>query len=506
MKLSSYLGLLAAFCVFSANATTRYVTPTGAGSKNGTSWTNAAEGSALQAMITASSNGDQVWVAAGTYFTTTGTSRIAAFSMRNGVSIYGSFVGTETTLTQRVLSSGLTSILSGEIGAAGNADNAYHIISNKGLNNSALINGFIITGANDDRPVSSDVGLGGGIYNDGNFNPNNCSPTIQNCAILNNRATFGAGIFNSAQSGGNSSPIVTDCVIAFNHATEGGGAIDNFGLGGTASPTLTNCVIYSNTAALRGGAMYCWGGNNGNANPILLNCAFVNNSAADGGAIVCANNNSGAGNSGSATPVIKNNIFKGNSASGIGPQFFIVGTATFQATYTSIDLTGQTAPHAISGATTGNSNADPKFLNIALGTGADLKWFTNDDGLKLLAGSPCINTGNNTGVAVKDILGNNRIVNTTVDMGPYEYASGSGIGNVSATNDLLLFPNPGNGIVFINGLKSTTTVQVLNSLGAEVAVIENVSDRINLSDIPAGVYVIRFIGKDGSIDKVFMKE
>lgn len=477
--------LLLFFTAFKASATIRYVTPTGTG--NGSSWANAM--SDIPTAIGLSVLGDQIWVAKGTYYTTTGTDRTIAIKMRNGVEIYGSFDGNETSLSQRNLSNGITSILSGEIGAAGKNDNAYHIISNKNINSSAVLDGFVITGANDDRPVSDTQGLGGGIYNDGNYNSGICSPTFRNCVIIANQATFGGGIFNSGQLGGNSSPILTNCVIAMNHATEGGGAMDNFGLGGTASPVMTNCVLYGNTAALRGGAMYCWGGNNGNASPTLLNCSVVNNEATDGGGIVVANNNSSTGNSGTATPSIKNCIFSGNKVTGTGPQFFIVGTAQFQATYTNISLAGQSSPHAISGSTTGNIDSDPKFLNISLGTGADQKWMTSDDGLTLTTGSGCINSGDNSGASAQDILGNSRIVNQKVDMGAYEFSGGSSITELS-TASMILYPNPAADQLFFGKQFENSKVSVVTISGVVVLETTINNGQIRITDLPAGVYMI----------------
>ena len=403
----------------------RYITPSGAGALDGTSWANALPGTSIQAAITASGVGDEIWIATGLYRTTLGVNRAISFSMKNDVALYGSFAGTETSVSQRVLTSGLTSSLSGEIGIPGIADNSYHTISNSNLNNTAILDGFIIRDANDDRAASLTNGLGGGIYNNGSGAGNTCSPTIRNCVIINNQAAFGAGIFNSGYNGGVANPVISHCVIANNTATIGGGGVDNFGLlNGNASPIITNCVIYNNSAAQRAGAMYCWGGNNGNASPSVINTVFVNNSAIDGGGVVSDRLNSGAGSSGNSNPVFKNCIFWGNTASGTGPQFFILGGATFSATYSDIDLTGQGVPHVISGAGTGNINVNPSFLSIGSGTGADAIWMTSDDGLQLSANtSPCYNSGDNIGVSAGDILNNNRIAFATVDMGAYEFSS-----------------------------------------------------------------------------------
>src|SRR5690606_7124928 len=75
---------------------------------NGTSWSNASGD--IQSLINNASSGDQIWVAAGTYKpnrkpnalgTITPDDRQNAFVLKSGVSIYGGFSGSETTLNQR---------------------------------------------------------------------------------------------------------------------------------------------------------------------------------------------------------------------------------------------------------------------------------------------------------------------------------------------------------------------------------------------------------------------
>src|SRR5690606_20500191 len=97
--------------------------------------------------------------------------------------------------------------LSGEIGGAGNGDNSYHVIynNNNGLNSTAVLDGFTITGgnANDDDYPNSD---GGGMFN------SNSSPTATNCSFSGNSANFsGGGMYNSS-----SSPTVTNCSFSGN--------------------------------------------------------------------------------------------------------------------------------------------------------------------------------------------------------------------------------------------------------------------------------------------------
>lgn len=487
-----YLLIFLVTVTCSSYSVTRYVTPAGNGSMNGSSWLNAFPAASLQIAINLSGSGDEVWVATGIYYTTSSATRSISFSMKNNVSVYGSFAGTETSITQRNLSAGLSSTLSGAIGTVGIADNSYHVISNSNLNNTAVIDGFIVSDGNDDRPaVRTDQGLGGGIYNGGSGTGVVCSPTIRNCVITNNQAVFGAGIFNNGYIGGTANPIILNCVITTNTATTGGGGIDNFGVAGNASPIITNCVIYNNTAVFRAGGMYCWGGNNGNASPQVLNTCFVNNTAVDGGAIVCDRLNTSAGSSGTATPNFKNCIFWGNTASGTGPQFLILANAAFQATYTDIDMTGQTSPHIMSGPGTGTMNSYPLFFNILNGAGPDNKWLTADDGLQIFSFSPCVDAGNNIGVTATDLLNNPRIMFVNVDMGPYENMIITSLqNNVSNNDDIILFPNPTKDHLYFSGIKNSNgKIKLINSLG-ELVLETNLSEQVDLKEIPKGIYFV----------------
>jgi parallel beta-helix repeat protein len=128
---------------------------------------------------------------------------------------------------------------------------------------------------------------------------------------------------------------------------------------------------------------------------------------------------------------VTNNIFWGNSrgtdATIQGADYSATGTNGNTFTNNLLQLAASNYPvsntgnYAIGTAASGNIFAqDPLFANATDIDGADNIHRTADDGLALQAGSPCINTGNNTGVAATDITGAARIQNTTVDMGAYE--------------------------------------------------------------------------------------
>lgn len=408
-------------------ASTRYVTVTGAGLQNGSNWGNAAPGTALQFIINTATPGDEIWVACGTYVPTVDNNRSISFSMRNGISIYGGFMGDEVTLEERQFICGTCTILSGEIGAAGIADNSFTVVWNEELNNTAILDGFEIRDGNDSRtPTSAGNGLGGGLYNHGFGSTGFCNPVIRNCYFTNNRASWGAGAFNNGYDGGNAQPTYINCIFYQNHAYIEAGGMDSYGVGGNASPTLYNCIFDSNTSATNVGAMYAWGGNaGGNCHPLLINCIFTNNNALNGygGAFIADNQNDFNGSaSGSCTVTLQNCIVRNNTATGDGPQFYVRGNANSQvhATYSNISLTGQNGMHVLSGSTIGNIDTDPLFLDITNAQGDDLCWLTQDDGLRLENSSPCVNSGSNAGVYTEDITGESRINAGTVDMGPYE--------------------------------------------------------------------------------------
>ena len=343
--LASALMLALATPVTSLAQTTRYVSTTGtnANPATATSWANSTTN--LQGAIDAPGV-TQVWVAAGVYKPTTTTgpaSRTLSFSMKNGVVIYGGFVGSETALNQRPSINPLTgqpssTTLSGEIGDPNSTtDNSYHIISNpQGLTTTAILDGFVLLGAQADGGGLSQF-VGGAIYNDGSGSGQFCSPTIRNCAFQrnsavgggaiynhgtlsglsspvvsnctfqSNSASFGGAICNDGSSVGSSSPVVINCAFQLNSASTSGGAIWNNGFSGLSSPVLTNCSFQANSAGF-GGAVFNNGAFSGSNRSEFTNCSFQANSASNGGAIY------NSGPEGSSSPVLTNCAFQTNSA------------------------------------------------------------------------------------------------------------------------------------------------------------------------------------------------
>lgn len=232
--LASALGAVAAH-----GATTLFVQRTlTTGNNDGTSWEHAYRGPlALQAALSASQPGDEIWVAAGTYApAASGGPLTATFQMKAGLQLLGGFAGTETLATQRDPSLHVTT-LSGDLDANPlTPGNVHHVVTSTGLNPPGVIDGFTVTGGDASQPGSQFVG--GGILVDGG------SAIIRRCTLVGNTAATGAGIGalsadllvescsfppNSAQAGfgiGSYSGqlSVSDCHFTGNYPATGGSA------------------------------------------------------------------------------------------------------------------------------------------------------------------------------------------------------------------------------------------------------------------------------------------
>ncbi|MBX2893174.1 MAG: hypothetical protein KF734_19845 [Saprospiraceae bacterium] len=308
---------LMAFLILAANAraqTIRYVKPSGSG--DGTSWANASGD--LQAMIDASASGDEVWVAAGVYKPTTGADRTISFSLKSGVAVYGGFPDTgDPDMDDRDWETYVTT-LSGDIGAANdNSDNSYHVVFNQNVNNTALLDGFAISGGN----ATGDVNLhrnGGGMYNQASspgishcvFSGNGAGfrgggmynqdshPAVSNCTFSNNTAGVAGG---GAANNGSSAGIFTSCAFSFNSSGDvafgdGAGGVLN---SGGAAPVFNSCTFTGNSSAYGGGGMM-----NFSSSPTLNDCTFSQNTTGNGGGGGMLNNN--------ASPVLTNCVFSQN--------------------------------------------------------------------------------------------------------------------------------------------------------------------------------------------------
>jgi predicted outer membrane repeat protein len=423
-----FLGL--AFVLFlapSAIAKIIYVDDDARGANTGTSWANAYQ--CLQDALKVSISGNEIRVAQGTYKPDQGMGvtlgdRQARFYLKDGVTLQGGYAGLgasdpderdwnryPTILSGDLLGNDVPDVTLQEIPLHPSRSDNSHTVVLAMDNVQCVVDGFVI------RNGHAEEGLAGGLF---------CEPasslTLQDCRFVENYGIDGGAIdnhssqlrlvgctfiHNQASAGGamfnysDISPIIVDCRFIGNMSSGNGGAIDNHV---RCSPTFVNCLFTGNSSRLSGGAMY-----NVSSSPVLINCTFSQNVAEFGGA--------GGISASDGVLTLANCILWGNRGqtnAGIISQL----SATIEPNLCSCSIQGWTG-----GSEGGNHGRDPLFVNA---DGLDNVPGTEDDDLRLLAGSPCIDTGQNSALPPqtdRDLAGNPRIVNQTVDMGAYEGAN-----------------------------------------------------------------------------------
>ncbi|MGL4853799.1 MAG: choice-of-anchor Q domain-containing protein, partial [Lentisphaeria bacterium] len=424
----------------------RYVSVDGSGDKNGYNWNHAAAGAAGLGTALADTTATEVWVAKGTYSSTTATN---AFTIPSGVKVYGGFAGSETSINDRAIT--------GEVPASGAKIFTNETILTKGSQaNTRIVN--MVAGTAGNLTILDGVSVTGGAnaatgagINTGNH------IKISNCLIYGNKVSAnynsldaygGAGIYADGAN------ITIENSVVKNNESTGthGSAIYIRQGGGTAK--ISSCEIYKNTSArhgpvlIRGGAViedtkiYAntvtgTGGSNNSASRMsaigfadgsstMRNCLIYGNSIANvsGGAVCVA--------SVTVVNIINCSIVKNTAGGSNGGGLFVVSgheakvkltnTALFENSNAQIvNLPTDITNSAYVGAT-GDTNVD--LTNV---TATDLFKDAAAGDFSLVANSILINSGLNSGVSEFDLAGNVRIWNPegktdgVVDIGAYEY-------------------------------------------------------------------------------------
>jgi subtilisin family serine protease len=239
-----------------------YVDANASGSNNGSSWANAFTD--LHNATEKAFNGDEIWVAEGTYKPTSTSDRSISFALREGVSLRGGFEGTETDASQRDPNLGANiTTLSGDIGTIDdNNDNSYHVIRAIGKHaGPVVIDRFTIVNGNASLTTDFEA-YGGGV-----FILSSSSVTIKDSTFTNNRAIgIGGGIWIC-----DSNFILNNCAFNGNMAYYGGA----IGVRSSLS-SLTECSFQDNVNendGYFGGAIYF-----AYCDPVVLtDCIFTNN-------------------------------------------------------------------------------------------------------------------------------------------------------------------------------------------------------------------------------------
>ncbi len=414
----------------------RYVTESGGASgRDGSDWDHAWASSDLRGGLNGAEAVTEIWVAEGTYKPTTGADRGVSFALKTGVALYGGFAGTENSREERNPTTHVT-ILSGNIGnKAPSADNSYHVVTGGGADETAVLDGFVVTGGYACRDIMNSDNYGGGIYI---FEG---SPTVAGCVFEDNYADFyGGGMYNEKGSpkvtgcvfrnnssylvGGGmyntdvkSAPEVTACTFRNNGALFGGGMGNEEG----ARPALSGCTFSENVAAYEGAGMW-----NFSTAPAVTNCTFAENVAQD-----AANSAGGGMFNYDSSPAVVNCTFSGNEAAdgggmyndkgapvvtncilwdGDGRDLAIDGgspTVTYCVVRGGVDAATDAANHIVSG--------DPLLLPPADNGGPT-------ETCALREGSAAIDAGTSFGAPAADQRGESRPMLKGYDIGAYEYA------------------------------------------------------------------------------------
>jgi len=461
-SLRIFCSMLLAVCAIATNAAVWYVRPAGNDSNTGSSWAQAFQ--TLQQALVVAASGDEIWVAAGIYKPSAhptpcdGCSgpRDFTFQLKDGVSLYGGFAGTETLLSQRNIAANTTT-LSGDIGTPGVAsDNVHHVVVAVFSSDAPTtrLDGFTITGGNANGGFTSITvngrtifrNQGGGIRTGGGTN------TLTNNNLSGNLASdYGGGIYTFEGTN-----TLTNNTLSGNSATNAGGGIytlqgtntlaNNSLSGNSASvgggiytigstSTMTNNSLSGNLATQRGGGIYTYQGMN-----TLMNNSLSGNWANFGGGIFTHDgtntltNNSLSGNSANngggiytefGTNMLMNNSLSGNSATNLGGGIYTyVGTNTLA----NNSLSGNSATNLGGGiyAEFGtNTLASNSLLGNSAGYGGGIYTFESTN--TLTNNSLSGNSATNLGGGIFTNSGMNTLTNNII------WGNSNGIANIGST-------------------------------------------------------------------------
>jgi hypothetical protein len=243
---------------------TVYVKQGATGNGDGSSWANAYP--ELRTALAAATDGDNLWVAQGTYKPTDDNSQGVSFELKKNVWLYGGFQGVDgETITSRKPAVYKT-ILSGAI----LRDRSLHVVTatdiqpscgyeSADIGSTAILDGFTIRWGL--AQGSLENGQGAGLL------LRNASVRIQNCWFELNQASQGSAI--ACTSG--SMPTIVNCTFSGNTASSSsmvGGTIYS---DEASSPNIVNCTFSRN---LGGGVL-------ADAYATVANCILWDNMPAE---------------------------------------------------------------------------------------------------------------------------------------------------------------------------------------------------------------------------------
>lgn len=575
------------FVIPASSQTIIYVDADAVGSNDGSSWEDAFV--YLQDGLAIAEAGDEIWVAEGVYRPDLGAAqdlgdRDASFVIPPSVTLLGGFRGDEVSASHRQWTR-YRCVLSGDllgddaplasVPDSTRSDNAFQVVEIPFDAGGVIIDGFDITGGNadDSAPGKEGGGIrvghfigdvsirrvrifenvaryGAGAYFSGNtvldsvdFSSNmattplrpsggavyvsNGTVVLRNARFESNRAELGGALYSAAT-------LVLVGTIATNNLADEGGAVF---VGNNASFTAVNTLFSSNTATCCGGGAIL----NDEGSTTLVNTVFVANRAdgdtiAHGAAIAVSR----------GTVNVTSSSFSLNEAQSTGSVFYAQNGSHIDlrnsVLYDNVSGSGEWIhlrdnDSLFAGSTIiqsdlpaqsidlgGNLTADPMFIDV---DGPDDVLGSDDDNLRVVTGSPTIDSGNNAWIlsdefdldedsdSTEQIPGdfdlNQRVYSesgiATVDMGAYEFgAPPIPVSSVprpepaKAALRIEVFPNPTHDTPTLwvdAAIAATVSVEVFDILGRRVWLRDGVAlvpgshrIRLPLSSQPAGLYFV----------------
>ncbi|MDZ4746471.1 MAG: histidine phosphatase family protein [bacterium] len=390
----------------------------------GLSWATAF--GSLYDALDAWKQGDEIWVAKGTY-TVLLTEH---FVFKNSMRIYGGFKGTEILREHRDWLRFETILSADILGNDGNSpveasnplrlDNAQDIAFVGGNTDSIVDSSTVIDGLQF-KGVSTSVGSGSAMrITMGSPVVRNCTfqenvtqgagaavfvygggrPRFEYCAFVNNHGLHGAGIYVSDRvDSGSRGPIVAQCAFENNSVTGDGAGINLF----NGRMDIVSSIFYHNVALGGGGAIY----GDQMSRYLVYNSTFARN---EGGS------QRGWMFEGYGADIVSCIFWHGADPIGaliLRPE----NTFDTAAIHTQQCLVQNDAMY-------GFYQIDPLFVDVENPKGVDGFWGTDDDGLRVEPNSICRDKGlvtSYTNFTRIDAIGNPRVVGNKPDIGAYEW-------------------------------------------------------------------------------------
>ncbi|MDX1773529.1 T9SS type A sorting domain-containing protein [Oceanihabitans sediminis] len=478
--------------------TVYYVNANASGNNDGSSWTDAF--TSIEDALNNALLNDEIWVSSGVYTPATAAS-VLTLDLEN-FEIYGGFDGTELTLADRDLTKVFTdnaTIISGDINGddiEGNfttnkTDNATTLVSVEADN--VIFDGFVLQNAytSGSSPVIA-------------ANTDVTNFTLRNTWIAEN---YSNGLLLDWRDF--SGDLVVENVAITNNATNNGVILLEHSA--TNSDELTshwsNILFTDNTYNSDFGAIWFRRSTSSNGNRSIVH--FLNNATI----VNNVNNHATAehvinvSGSGWIRLETRNSIFWQNKYN--GSQFSTVdieNSKTSEGDSQTINVYNSVI-QVTSAATSGTYNAlditqlDPSTDNLNL-----------DSNYKPTSASNyIIDQGDNayydTAIfASLDLSGNDRFFNTTIDLGAYEYNSTLGFEDETFTsNTVKLYPNPVTDKLYIKSTAQIESVTIYTINGQFVKQSQGTDNGINVSNLPAGLYLIQMQTATKTVNQKFLK-